>query len=63
MTNRLLVSGRAGVYEELSDRAKFSSSSTRGDLTRARFPFIVSALARLKGLVAGAPADEAWALT
>ena len=43
MTNRLLVSGRAGVYEELSDRAKFPSSSTRGDLTRARFPFIVSA--------------------
>ena len=63
MTNRLLVSGRAGVYEELSDRAKFSSSSTRGDLTRARFPFIVSALASLKGLVAGASAAEAWALT
>ena len=36
---------------------------TRGDLTRARFPFIVSALASLKGPVAGAPAAEAWALT
>ena len=63
MTNGLLVSGRAGVYEELSDRAKFSSSLTRGDLTRARFAFIVSALATLKGLLAGASAAEAWALT
>ena len=60
LTDSFLDDGNAGLLRELSDRARYASDATRKAVVRARITSIVRSQDKVRAVLNGAPAADAY---